>query len=104
MTSKSPVPPHRWHIHSVFNGWITTSSGARSAFSARRSRFFSESSGETQWVRYSASIVWFPLRLKRSVCRRGVRARYYVSPAINPCPAAQDRNSFMASEMRDRLV
>jgi hypothetical protein len=37
---RSPVPPQRWHVHVVFNGWITTSSGARLAFSAKRSRFF----------------------------------------------------------------
>ena len=43
------------------------------AFSAKRSRFFSESFRETQWVRYSPSIVGSPLRLKRSVWRRGVR-------------------------------
>ena len=43
------------------------------AFSAKRSHFFSESFRETQWVRYSPSIVGSPLRLKRSVWRRGVR-------------------------------
>jgi hypothetical protein len=43
------------------------------AFSAKRPRFFSESFRETQWVRYSPSIVGSPLRLKRSVWRRGVR-------------------------------
>lgn len=47
--------------------------GARLAFFAKRSRFFSESFRETQWVRYSPSIVGSPLRLKRSVWRRGVR-------------------------------
>lgn len=64
----------RWHVQSLFNGWITTSSGARLASSIRRSRFFSESFGETQWVRYRASIAGSPLRLKRRVWRCGVRA------------------------------
>jgi hypothetical protein len=27
MTSRPPVPPHRWHVHSWLSGWITTSSG-----------------------------------------------------------------------------
>ena len=39
--SRSPLPPHRWHFRSRFNGRITTISGARLAFSAKRSRFFS---------------------------------------------------------------
>jgi hypothetical protein len=71
---RSPVPPHRWHVHSLFNGWTTTSSGARLSFSARRSRFVSESSGDTQCVRYDASISASPLRLKRSARCCGVRS------------------------------
>lgn len=98
------MPPQRWHVHSVFNGWTTTSSGARLAFSARRSRFFSESSGDTQCVRHDASIAGFPLRLKRSVWRRGVRATYAVWLALSPLAVAQDRKSFMASAMRGRVV
>jgi hypothetical protein len=101
--NRSPVPPHRWHIHSAF-GWTTTSSGARLAFSAKRSRFFSESFGDTQCVRYDASIAGFPLRLKRSVWRRGVRPTYAVGLASNPLAVAQDRNSRRASEMRCRLA
>lgn len=54
--NRSPLPPHRWHFHSLFSGRITTRSGARLAFSAKRSRFFSESAREIQWVRYVASI------------------------------------------------
>ncbi|HKD22419.1 MAG TPA: hypothetical protein VKB71_10410, partial [Rhizomicrobium sp.] len=82
--------------------WIAT--GARFAFSAKRSRFFSESSGDTQCVRYDVSIAGFPLRLKRSVWRRGVRATYAVWLADNPLAVAQDRNCCMASEIRGRLV
>jgi hypothetical protein len=73
---RSPVPPHRWHVHAGFNGQITTSPGARLAFSARRSWLICESSPESQWVRYCRSIVGVPLLLKRSVCRDGVRATY----------------------------
>lgn len=43
------MPPQRWHVHSAFNGWTTTNSAPRLAFSARRLRFASESSGDTQW-------------------------------------------------------
>ena len=35
MTRRSPVPPQRWHVHSRFNGWITTSSGGRLFFTAK---------------------------------------------------------------------
>jgi len=45
---------------------------------AAGARFFSESSSNTQCVRYDASIAGFPLRLKRSVWRRGVRPTYAV--------------------------
>ena len=55
-------------------------------------------------MRYDASIAAFPLRLKRSVWRRGVRATYSVWLANNPFAVAQDRNSLIASETRDRLA
>jgi hypothetical protein len=61
--SRSPLPPHLWHFHSLFNGRITTGSGARLASSAKRSRFFPESACEIQWVRHVALIAGSPLRL-----------------------------------------
>lgn len=50
-----------------------------------------------------ASIAGFPLRLKRSVPRCGVRATYPVGLGDNSLAVAQDRNSRMASEMRGGL-
>jgi len=78
--------------------WSFSEEGAAGA------RFFSESSSNTQCVQYDASIAGFPLRLKRSVWRRGVRPTYAVWLANNPLAVAQDRNSRMASEIRGRLA
>src|SRR5262245_56480291 len=85
-------------------GVTPTASGVRLAFSARRSCFFSRSSGETQWVRYAVSMFGLPLRLKRKVGRPGRRAGYAVALAYSPFPAAQARNRFIATEMRLRLA
>jgi hypothetical protein len=62
--------------------WSFSEEGAAGA------RFFSESSSNTQCVQYDASIAGFPLRLKRSVWRRGVRPTYAVWLANNPLAVA----------------
>jgi hypothetical protein len=80
--------PHAEHVKS-FTGEITTSCGGRLWRSASRARLRSDSSAETQCVRYARSISGSPVLENRSGRRSRVRATYAVSLGFRPpcsCP------------------
>ncbi|COX59801.1 Uncharacterised protein [Mycobacterium tuberculosis] len=66
---RSPLPPHDAHDQSL-TGMITTKSGRRLCRATARS----ESSGDTQCVRYARSMASSPVTLNRSRRRSRVRA------------------------------
>ena len=75
MISQPPCSsPHAEQVKSR-SGETTTSSGGRLSRSANLARFFSDSSGETQCVRYACSIPGSPDLENRSGRRSRVRAR-----------------------------
>jgi hypothetical protein len=88
---------HTEHVHSL-TGETTTSSGGRLCRSARRARFRSDSSGETQCVRYARSIPGASDFENRSGRRSRVRATYPVSLGSSPRAFAQRRKHRIAVE------
>ena len=74
MINSPPVPLQAVHVQSLI-GDTTTRSGGLLWRSASRARLRSESSGETQCVRYARSIPGFPDFENRSGRRSRVRAQ-----------------------------
>lgn len=95
--------PHTEHVKSP-SGEKTTSSGGRLRRSANLARFRSDSSGETQCVRYARSIPASPDFENRNGRRSRVRATYTVSLGLNPRPSAQRRNDRIAVEIFPRFA
>ena len=81
------------------SGETTTSSGGRLSRSANLARFRSDSSAETQCVRYARSIPGSPDFENCSGRRSRVRARYAVSLGFSPRACAQRRNARIAVEI-----
>ena len=95
--------PHTEHVKSL-SGETTTSSGGRLRRSANLAHFRSDSSGETQCVRYARSIPTSPDFENRSGRRSRVRATYTVSLGLSPRPSAQRRNERIAVEIFPRFA
>jgi hypothetical protein len=104
MISQPPCSlPHTEQVKS-FSGETTTSSGGRLWRSANLARFRSDSSGETQCVRYACSIARSPDLENRSGRRSRVRATYAVSLGLSPRACAQRRKQRIAVEIFPRFA
>jgi hypothetical protein len=104
MINHPPSPlPQTEHLQSLI-GETTTRSGGRLRRSVRRARFRSDSSWETQCVRYARSISGSPDFENRSGRRSRVRATYAVSLGSSPRTFAQRRQHCIAVEIFPRLV
>ncbi len=97
MIKSPPAPPQTVHANSLI-GEMTTSSGGRLWRSASRARLRSDSSVETQCVRYARSVAGSPPAENRSGCVARERATCAVSLGSSPRAVAQPPNRRSALE------